>query len=121
MSRISTSTQGSGGFSAINSKAAFSAKFPAVTVVEYQLLPTVNLDEEAFECFMKYLNHPLDLEEKFIHLDIEKGNYFFFFTLLSYIASCAEGIYASEAAEIGENDNSATSLKIRIEDKITSR
>eukprot|EP01035_Chromulina_nebulosa_P025156 gene25156-32816_t len=113
----SATTQEGNGFSTINSKETFGDKFPAVTVVECarnDFLPNVILDEKAFECFLSYINLSLDLEEKFINLENEKGNYFFFFTLLSFIASCAEGIYASEAAV----DNSASSIKMGVESNI---
>ena len=112
------STQKGRGFSKINSEKLFREKFPTVTVVECDILPSsVKLDEDAFECFLTYINHSLDLNEKFINLKNEKGNYFFFFILLTFIASCAEGISASEAA-VGKNDNSASSLKMGVESNI---
>ena len=80
-------------------------------------MPTVKLDEEAFDCFLTYINQSLDLDEKFINRTNEKGNYSFFFCLLSLIASCAEGIYASETA-VGQNEGSDSSLKVEIEPKI---
>jgi len=105
------------GFSLINSKSTFFEKFCGVTVECTHLLPTVKLDEEAFDCFLTYINQSLDLDEKFINRTNEKGNYSFFFCLLSLIASCAEGIYASETA-VGQNEGSDSSLKVEIEPKI---
>ena len=90
-----------GGFATITSKSKFVKKFPHIKVLKSSLAPTVKLDEEAFDCFLTYMNHSLDLEEKFIYAGNEKGNYFFFFSLLTFIASCAEGIYASEKADAG--------------------
>ena len=91
-----------GGFATITSKIEFVKKFPHITVLNcIDLSPTVKLDEEAFDCFLTYMNHSLDLEEKFIYAGNGKGNYFFFFSLLTLIASCAEGIYASEEADAG--------------------
>jgi hypothetical protein len=112
ISRTIDSTKKGNGFATIKSENSFREKFPSVTVVvERHMLPTVKLDEDAFECFLTYINHSLDLNEKFVNSENEKGNYYFFFILLSFIASCAEGISASEAP-IEMDDNSASSLKM---------
>eukprot|EP01035_Chromulina_nebulosa_P007735 gene7735-10451_t len=122
MSSASSSISGApqkekNGFSNIISEKHFKDKFPAVTIVECNLSPSVKLDDDAFECFLTYIDHSLDLDENFINSENEKGKYFFYFILLSFIASCAKGISASEAA-VGKNENSTSSLKMGVESNI---
>ena len=100
----------------------FEKKYPSVKIVRIPITkfsPTIKLDDAAFDCFLTYINHSLELIEKFINTSSDgRGELYFLFCLLSRIASCAEGIYASEA-EVVRNCNGDNSANLEIKLKIT--